>query len=342
MNEPNTSEKTHTNNSNINFANIKKTSLDIGNFITTAILVSTLTSSVQSPLSALILNNISKGKVLSDVSFISMAIFARLYRGYPASLPGGTARSAYMNGNSSSENQTAHTSAKNTRSESNNNSSLKNSLMPIIYAANADTLLTQYSEMRSQLIRFNIIDKKFNCWTLHNFNTLMRAAFIPRLTVSFTNYAAFFVLNDVFARNINTESNKIKYFISGAASGAFAALIMLPVTYLRDTITIQMTQENGKLAKPKTIQILSNFYSLIKQQGLKNLINENLYRLLQLGFLRILRSSATLAITSGVINGIGCKPLNFLFTDNNNCSFFNKEKTPDNAPYKDNKPPTLK
>lgn len=293
-------------------AKLQKVALDSANFLITAVVTSAATSLVQSPASAFIFNNLTRGKVFSGIPFVSAAMAHRLYRGYTASLPGGTARNAYMSSSKKNANA-SETPSEGSSSENTSQQKIKFSFSSTFSFSFADTFLTQFSEMKSHLIRLGTINESFNCRTRHNTRVLMTAAFAPRLIVSHTTYSLYFLLNERIAEQIQIENQKTKYFLSGAACGALAALVMFPITYLRDTIIEEIKPQQDKLIPTKVSDILSNFTQLIKQEGMSKILNKNGYRLLELAFLRILRSSLTLAIVSGVVSGMGCEPLTSYF-----------------------------
>ncbi len=293
-------------------AKLQSFALDAANFLITAVVTSAATALVQSPASALIFNNLTGGKIFSGIPFISAAMLHRLFRGYTASLPGGTARNAYMSSNSSHNKKSinaSETSLDGTSNENTPQQKNKFSFSSTFSFSLADTVLTQFSEIKSHLIRLGTINDSFNCRTRHNTRVLMQTAFIPRLMVSHTTYSLYFLFNEPIAQRIPIENQKAKYFLSGATCGTLAALSMFPITYFRDTVIENIIPNQDKLVPTNVIDIWCKFTQLIKQQGALNLLEANRNRLLELAFLRVTRSALSLAIVSGIVSGMGCEPL---------------------------------
>lgn len=180
----------------------------------------------------------------------------------------------------------------------------------VITAAFGDILVTQIPESLSMLKKVpGLIPEHFKWHTPHNAIQLMAGGFAPRYMSGMINFASLCLLEESIANALPVENDKARHTLSGAASGATAAVIGYPLTALKDyTLVRAHVTPDGKLVNKSTFEALKEMVAMVRanpEQALRSFASNAVKQMPT----RVLMTSAVFAIVAGVGESLGNEPL---------------------------------
>lgn len=266
---------------------------DAANFLTTTGITCLSIVAIQSPVKTVLTSVMKNGTFLPPVNGGIASVCQVLYRGTSKSITGSAMRTAYIEGAKEAKPQ--------------DDSSLKNAGY-VLSISMGELAVTQVTESLSTLEKADIVPKKFDWKTRHNFTNLMKCGFTPRYMSAIVNLGSLCVLSQNIAQIMPTQDKKLASAMGGAASGMIAGVGSYPFAALKDYILVQTTVQNGKLATVNELNVVKEMLGMLKDNpklAMKK-FGETAAKQLPM---RMALTAIIFSIVSGLSETLGSEPL---------------------------------
>lgn len=290
------------------------------NFSFTVFLTSGLITLVHSPLNSFMLNQIKHGRFLPETNIGLALVMRNLYAGFGACFAGTGTRTAYMSGVKKIEHEVKNDgeisseenireSIKTTKGRGTQFKRLSEQLGYYSAISLGELVVTQVSEVLSQLQKLNIIDQKFKWYTPYNLYKLSITTSGARFGFALINFISLCGVENFYAQQMSIDDLKAKHFCAGAASGMTAAVFSYPFSYYRDYRLSKVVVVNGCLSVSTVLNYVTGVVEHIKTVGMMPVVKGLAKEFCAQAPLRMARTGTRFALIAGVSAACGEEPL---------------------------------